>query len=85
MTKEEAFSDDEDLITWDGFDEAIVGLVARCGMEPVVLYDAAMMRDLLVARDGMTEEEAQEYLDFNVFGAYVGERTPMHLERFPGT
>jgi len=28
----------------------------------------------------MEEEEALEYLEFNVFGAYVGEYTPIHIE-----
>jgi len=30
----------------------------------------------MVARDGMTEEEAIEYFEFNVTGAWVGEGTP---------
>jgi len=30
-------------------------------------------------RDGMSYEEAIEYFDFNVTGAYVGEHTPMFI------
>jgi hypothetical protein len=30
-------------------------------------------------RDGMTEEEAFEYLEFNTLGAWVGEETPMFV------
>jgi hypothetical protein len=29
--------------------------------------------------DGMTEEEAVEYFDFNQIGAWVGDRTPCFL------
>jgi hypothetical protein len=29
-----------------------------------------------MTRDGMTADEAIEYMDFNVTGAYVGEHTP---------
>jgi len=30
----------------------------------------------------MTVEEAIEYIDYNIVGAFVGERTPMLLEDF---
>lgn len=64
----------------DGFDEAIVGLVTRFGMEsPVVLYDRAKMVAILTARDGMTEDDADECISFNVEGAWVGESTPAFL------
>ena len=33
-----------------------------------------------MTRDGMTEEEAQEYFDFNVEGAYMGEKTPIWVD-----
>jgi len=31
----------------------------------------------MVEQDGMTEEEAIEFIDFNIVGAYVGESTPI--------
>jgi hypothetical protein len=34
---------------------------------------------ILIERDGMTDEEAMEYFDFNVQGAWVGESTPVFL------
>ena len=30
-------------------------------------------------RDGMTEEEAQEFFEFNIACAYVGEYTPIYM------
>jgi len=33
----------------------------------------------LVERDGMTSEEAIEYLDFNVLCAYIGKDQPVFL------
>jgi len=38
---------------------------------------------VLVARDGMSMEEAEEYFEYNVQGAYVGEDTPIFMEKFP--
>ena len=35
------------------------------------------MIDILMGRDGMEEEEAHEFLEFNVIGAYIGIDTPV--------
>ena len=32
-------------------------------------------------RDGMRPEEAREFFEYNVTGAWVGEETPIFLER----
>jgi hypothetical protein len=37
------------------------------------------MVGVLVTRDGMTPEDAEEYLAFNTLGAYVGPATPLHV------
>lgn len=57
-------------------DKAIVGMVERCGSSPVVLYSTPKLRRAFM-RQGMTREEAQEWMDLNVLGAYLGEGTPM--------
>ncbi len=61
------------------FDEAIVGIADRIGMSPVVVYDTTKLIDILCERDGMDREEATEFYEFNILGAYVGERTPMFI------
>lgn len=50
-------------------------------MGPLLCYDYDAMVRVLVERDGMSEEDAREHLDFNVVGAYVGPDTPMVLRR----
>jgi hypothetical protein len=69
--------DYEGLLFADGFDEAIIGVAERIGMEPVVAYDTDKIIEIL-SRD-MTEEEAIEYFEFNILGAYMGERTPVFI------
>jgi hypothetical protein len=32
-------------------------------------------------RDGMTEEDASDYFEFNIEGAYVGPQTPIYVEQ----
>lgn len=73
---------DEKVLTADGFDEAFIGLVDRCGSEPVACYDVEKCLDVLVRRDKMTREDASEFFEFNVRGAFVGSRTPMFLTSF---
>jgi hypothetical protein len=61
------------------FDQAIVGVADRIGMSTVVVYDTTKIIDILCERDGMDREEATEFYEFNILGAYVGEQTPMFI------
>ena len=63
----------------DGFEDAIIGLGSRFTY-PVAVYDRRKCIKILIARDGMTPEEAEEYFGVNVEGAYVGEHTPIFLD-----
>ena len=72
----------EEAIVWEpaDYDAAIIGVAARCGMEPVVVYDFEKLIEITMGlSDGATYEEALEHVTFNITGAYVGERTPMAL------
>lgn len=65
---------------WDGFDSAIVGTASVWnGNErvDVLVYDIYQMVKQLVIRDGITEDEALEYIDFNMENAYIGKDTPV--------
>ena len=66
---------DEEILTADGFDYALIGVCERAGQPTIAMYDKDKCINLLIERDGMTEEEAEEYLYFNVVGAWVGEYT----------
>lgn len=70
--------DDEKVLLADGFEDAFVGIGRQFG-KPSAVYDRFKCIDILI-RDGMSEEEAEDYFQFNVEGAYVGENTPIFLE-----
>lgn len=72
---------DHEMLKADGFDEAIIGIASRCAMHEVYAYDVDKMLDILMQRDGMTLEEAWEYFDFNIEGAYMGEGTPIYIHK----
>lgn len=67
---------DDEILFMDGFDnDCIAGIGIRFGQEPIVMYDYDKVINQLI-RDGMTEDEASEWFDYNIIGAWVGDRTP---------
>lgn len=69
-----------DVMTMDGYDDAIIGVVERIGLE-VVCYDLDKVIEILM-KQGMDEEDAWEWYQFNMVGSWVGEKTPVFLQRF---
>ena len=72
----EQFPDQEFLLA-DGFNDAIIGIEYISGR---VIYDIDMMVEIL-KREDMSYEDAIEHLEYNVFGAYVGENTPIYINQ----
>jgi len=75
---------DEDILQADGFDEAIIGYAevwTKNGQQRVMAYDRDMCIDVLMERDDMDWNGANEYFEFNVSGAYMGEMTPVFISR----
>jgi|TARA_R110002110_G_scaffold48679_1_gene144963 hypothetical protein len=64
---------EEEIVLADGFDKAIIG-VSNNDMR--VIYSKSLCIDILMSQ-GMDEDEALEYFEYNVSGAYVGEKTPI--------
>ncbi len=61
----------------DGFDDAIIGYSQRINDPTLAVYSWELMVKILMERDGMSDEEAMEYIEYNCLGAWVGERTPI--------
>jgi len=60
----------------DGFDAALIGIV-RQFTKSLALYDYDQCVEILMRRDKMAHEEAIEFMEFNVLGAWVGGYTPV--------
>ena len=69
-----------DVLIADGFDKAIMGIVERFGMNPVVLYNKNKCINIMIKRDGMTESEAIDFYYYNIVGAHMGDYTPCFAE-----
>lgn len=69
---------DLDVTVADGFDEALVGIATQHTTH-LAVYDREKCIKLLIQRDKMTREDAEEYFSYNVEGAFVGKGTPVFL------
>lgn len=73
-----------DFLFADGYDSAIIGVCVGHDSGRIV-YDVEKMIEACVQDMGMSEEESWEWLEYNTFGAYVGEDTPIYVERYSST
>lgn len=65
----------EDALYADGFEDAFLGYVGN----GIAVYSRAKCIAILMERDGMSHDEAEEFFQFNTECAYVGEFTPLFL------
>jgi hypothetical protein len=69
--------DDEEFLKADGFDEAIIGLD-----EATMRLIYSVKKCIAIIACDMSEEDALEYLNYNVISAYVGQKTPIWCQDY---
>lgn len=65
-----------ELFDCPDFDEAIIGVGQQACLPPVVVYSIPAMRDCLIS-DGLSEEDADDWLSHNTLAAFIGQGTPL--------
>jgi hypothetical protein len=70
-----------DALTPDGLHGAYLGFTVNQHHANVAVYDFGKCMDILVERDGVSYEDAEEFLQFNTLGAWVGENGPLFITR----
>ena len=71
----------EGLVFYDGLDDAFLGICEQYTGPPIALYDRTAAIEILAEGLEGDIEGAEEYFEFNVAGAFVGEQTPAFLVR----
>ncbi len=74
--------DEEELVLFDGMEDAFVGVAERFeegGHRYFLVYSYEKMVAILTDGDVMSDEDAREYLEFNTVGLYAGPGTPAIL------
>ena len=75
----------EDALVMDGYDDCVIGVLERYGMEPIVLYDKEkVIQRIMDLAPGGTYEDAVEYYEFKQLGGWHGEKTPGFLVKLGG-
>lgn len=69
---------DQEFTKMDGYDDCVVGVIERYGMDPLLCYDKQKVLSKL-QDDGMSYEEAEEFWAYNQLGAWVGDTTPSFI------
>jgi hypothetical protein len=70
----------EGAILLDDLEEAIIGIVEEFGNGRRILYSKSKILSILQIRDGMTEQESEEFYDYNILGLYAGEQNAVFLD-----
>lgn len=69
------------VMHFDGYEKAFLGYASVWDSNGQridrAVYSGPGIAEILVSRDGMDPDDAQEFIDFNVEGAYVGPGTPV--------
>ena len=65
----------------DGFEDCVVGIAERAGMQPLLVYDVELIIRKIMERDKASRLEAEEFVAHNITGAWVGDGTPLFLTR----
>lgn len=68
----------ENAIILDDFKDALIGYTQNNFFPYVAVYDMEKCISILIEQ-GMTMDEAVEYFDFNVLGAYFGDHSPIFV------
>jgi hypothetical protein len=67
-----------DLLKLDGFDDAIIGVVERIGIQ-AICYDTDKIIEIL--KKDMAEDLAWLWFDMNIAKNWAGESSPLFLNR----
>lgn len=70
----------DDLFIADGLDDAIIGVTDVDGVTRVCYSREKVIEHFI--NEGMSEEEAVEHAEYNVFSAYLGNKTPIWVDDF---
>jgi hypothetical protein len=74
---------DENILLIDGHENAFMGLVNDSHKGYVAVYSTAIIIDNLMKQDMMDYTTAEEFVFYNIEGAYMGIKTPLLIDIIP--
>ena len=73
----------ESALIMDDYDDCVIGVLERYGMENIVLYDKEKVIQKLIDDGCDSYEGAVEFYEFNQLGSWHGDKTPGFLVKLP--
>ena len=67
----------EEIIKANGLDDAVIGIEVNSIR---LIYSSTKIIEILMIQNNMELEDALEYYEFNIVGAYIGEKTPIYCD-----
>lgn len=68
---------EEEITIADGFDEAVIGIDISTMR---LIYSVSKVIDIMMDRDGMDEQDALDWYEYNMQSTWVGDQTPIWCE-----
>lgn len=56
---------DAPVVVMDGYDDAVIGIT----LDNRLIYSLDKIRQMLMSVDGMTQEDAEDYISYNIVGS----------------
>lgn len=69
--------EDDNIMIMPEFNDCLIGICERFGMNPVAAYDYDKIIEKL--QDDLSYEDAVEHFQYNIIGAWVGDGTPVFV------
>ena len=73
----------ESALIMDDYDDCVIGVLERYGMENIVLYDKEKVIQKLIDDGCDSYEGAVGFYEFNQLGGWHGDKTPGFLVKLP--
>ena len=70
----------EDIVVADGLEDAFLG-IHHATNGSVAVYDKDLVIKTIMRDFPLTWEEAEDYAEFNIFNAKIGDQTPIFITR----
>mgnify|MGYP003154211377 CR=1 FL=1 len=75
---------DDEVWVAEGLDDALLGYGEQAG-KTVAVYNREKCLEIFMERDGMSREDADEHMSYNVAGTYLPGQIPTFLDLFRAT
>lgn len=73
--------EEEKALVLEDHKSALIGIGNRCGQPSIAVYDRSLLVKSYMKKHNWTEDDADEWVSFNIEGVWDGESSPMIIER----